>query len=76
MSFCCKSFKPCKARVKSSFACSINTISVMNVLGTIQTDTYTNMVTLDEITPSLIDQSAVGLKAMRNMYTTCIELLC
>jgi hypothetical protein len=44
--------------------------------GTIQTDTYMNIVIPDEITPGLINQRPVGLKAMRDMYTMRVELLC
>src|SRR5262249_9666679 len=62
--------------IKCSLARSINAISVVNMSGAIQTDTYMNIVMLYEITPGLIDQCAVGLKAMRNMDTTCIELFC
>jgi hypothetical protein len=51
-------------------------MSIMNMFGTIQTDTYTNIVALDEVAPSLIDQGPVALKTVRNMYTTRIELFC
>lgn len=47
----------------------------MNMFGTIQTDTYVNVVALDEIAPGLIDESTVGLKTMRHMYIMLIELL-
>src|SRR5439155_10764404 len=60
---------------KRSFACPVDTISVVNILGSIQAYAYSRMMVVNEITPLLCNTGPVGLKSNNDRYLTYIMLL-
>src|SRR5579859_7781030 len=68
-------FNTTHSTIKSPLTRSIHPISVMDRLGTIQTDTHMNIVALEKFAPLLIDQRAIRLKEMHHTQAPRIALL-
>ena len=53
----------------SSFTAAALAVEIVKKIGTVNAESQANVVSLDEVTPGLVQQRAVGLNGMNNVWS-------